>query len=163
MSTAGIYNAWPSVIHGTKPYLHNQMKSHQTPHYFGGSQVLINLHPEPQHHMSGNGFTLSSSNIPGSGNRRSVIPLEAQNVANNNFNAVKRNMPNIQIPPTTAPSAPYPQPIGTGFFDDFMSGLLGGSINDLHTYRSHSYGRTGSHTTGLRKSIGSNIYRLAKV
>jgi hypothetical protein len=60
MSTAGIYNAWPAVIHGTKPYLHNQMKSQQAPFYFGGSQVPINLQPEPhakQHsHINGNGL-----------------------------------------------------------------------------------------------------------
>ena len=222
MSTAGIYNAWPCVIHGTKPYLHNQMKSHQPIHYFGGSQVLINLHPDPHgsegsmkdhHHMSGNGFMVSGSGIPGAYDRRSVIPREAQNVYNNDFNAVKRSMSNhtsnIPIPvfnenapdkqaemdrihppskydlarritpaqqemlkrldeqprvyhetkgfegvgdlkpPTTAPSAPYPQ--GTGIREFF----LGGSINDPHTYRKHS--------TGLRKSIGSNTYRLAKV
>jgi hypothetical protein len=211
MSTAGIYNAHPTIINGTEQYLHNQMKSHQAPFYFGGSQVLINLHPEPHHHMSGNGFMVSGSGIPGAYNRRSVVPREAQNVYNNDFNAVKRSMANhtsnIPIPvfnenapdkqaemdrihppskydlarritpaqqemlkrldeqprvyhetkgfegvgdlkpPTTAPSAPYPQPQGTG--------TMNGSINDPHTYRKH--------TTGLKKSIGSNTYRLAKV
>jgi len=53
MSTAGIYNAWPTIIHGTEDYLKNQMKSQQAPHYFGGSQVPINLHT---HHISGSGF-----------------------------------------------------------------------------------------------------------
>ena len=53
MSTAGIYNAHQSIMHGTEPYLHNQMKSQQVPHYFGGSQIPINLH----HHMiKGNGM-----------------------------------------------------------------------------------------------------------
>ena len=155
MSTAGIYNAWPSIIHGTEHYLHNQMKSHQAPFYFGGSQIPINLHPEPQHHMSGNGFNLYSGTIPGSGNRRSGIPLEAQNVYNNNFNAVKKSMSNYSssspIHPITAPITPYPQPQGSGLREFF----LGGSINDPHTYRKHS--------TALKKSIGSNTYRLAKV
>jgi hypothetical protein len=53
MSTAGIYNAWPAIIHGTEDYLKNQMKSQQPPHYFGGSQVPINLH---SHHIKGNGL-----------------------------------------------------------------------------------------------------------
>lgn len=53
MSSAGIYNAWPSIIHGTEDYLKNQMKSQQPPHYFGGSQIPINLH---SHHISGNGI-----------------------------------------------------------------------------------------------------------
>jgi hypothetical protein len=53
MSTAGIYNAWPAIIHGTEDYLKNQMKSQQLPHYFGGSQVPINLHSQ---HISGNGI-----------------------------------------------------------------------------------------------------------
>ena len=210
MSTAGIYNAWPSIIHGTEHYLHNQMKSHQAPFYFGGSQIPINLHPEPQqnqhHHMNGSqgsmnghGFSqMSTRNFNSSPTTGNIAPMRGRGLTakeESDYNnamyqksadayripreqkrmdderRIRSNAPEpvvqrpgmfssslmnkLHPPPTTAPSAPYPQPIGTGFFDDFMSGLLGGSINDPHTYRKH--------TTALKKSIGSNTYRLAKV
>ena len=199
MSTAGIYNAWPSIIHGTEPYLHNQMKSNQPIHYFGGSQVPINLHPEPHHHMNGHGFSqMSTRNFNSSPTTGNIAPMRGRGLTakeESDYNnamyqksadvyripreqkrmdderRIRSNAPEpvvqrpgmfssslmnkLHPPPTTAPSAPYPQPIGTGFFDDFMSGFLGGSINDPHTYRKH--------TTALKKSIGSNTYRLAKV
>ena len=173
MSTAGIYNAWPAIIHGTEDYLKNQMKSHQPPHYFGGSQVPVNLH---SHHISGNGIMstiakdvgkqLIRKHILGEGFFSNATDDEYKSPPSKYHTNYETRGSMIE-PKTGGRYTSYEagqgqgigriRPMGTGMMEEggsFM-GALGMGINDPHTYRKHS--------TGLCKSIGSNTYRTTKV
>jgi len=59
MSTAGIYNYWPAIMHKPGYFNENQMKSFQKPFYFGGSQVPIGIDPNIGFHreMTGEGIS----------------------------------------------------------------------------------------------------------
>jgi hypothetical protein len=186
MSTAGIYNARPAIIHGTEPYLNNQMKSHQVPHYFGGSQIPINLH----HHMiKGNGMphfeTMEELEADSRQKREKYFQGVAQDkIAQDKMNAdslargtIGKQKMDATIagwrkvnpwtgrprPTPTTPTAPTaPQIAGTGFFGDFMGGFSQGL--DMMLGGGINDPQTyRKHTTGLSKAIGSNTYRTSKV
>ena len=63
---AGIYNYHPNIAH-QGAFLHNQMASHQTPYYFGGSQVPLELQLDEQVEqpkgMQGEGFKKTTHSL----------------------------------------------------------------------------------------------------
>ena len=74
MATGGIYNYHPNIEH-PGAFINNQMASQQTPFFFGGSQVPINLDPSvkvPSQNMEGMGFKKTTHNLQR--NSRILLP-----------------------------------------------------------------------------------------
>lgn len=70
MSTSGIYNYWPKVNNPNAEYRQMTSGGFQTPFYFGGSQVPVNLHTD-EHNITGYGIHGYTSHV----HRASALPV----------------------------------------------------------------------------------------
>jgi hypothetical protein len=86
MSSSGIYSYWPKVNHPTSDMYQMTSGGFQSPFFFGGSQVPVNLHLD-NHVITGSGIHGYTSHL----HKMSMLPVSGSPVRGIATTASKSN------------------------------------------------------------------------